>query len=248
MSPAETVILVVCAFCTSMLTGAVGAGGGTVLIAIMLQLMPPAAAIPVHGAVQLFSNAMRVGLLYRHITWGVALRFAALMPVGVAVGLWLFQGLPGAAIEMLVGGLVLMTLALRRVKLMRERDMPLWAFVPIGLVTGILNIVVGVVAPVLGVLVIRRDMTKEQMVGTLGFFALLGNLLKFGGFALVGFDFAAHGVTILAMIPAVLAGAAIGRWLLARVDERWFLAVFRIVLVALALKLVVYDGLRELLT
>ena len=37
----------------------------------------------------------------------------------------------------------------------------------------------------LGVLIIRKDLSKESMVGTLGFFGLVGNLLKVAGFALM---------------------------------------------------------------
>jgi uncharacterized protein len=49
-------LLVGAAFCTSALTAVAGAGGGTILIALMLLFMPPAAAIPAHGVVQLASN------------------------------------------------------------------------------------------------------------------------------------------------------------------------------------------------
>ena len=93
MSPFDIALLSAAAFCTSALTAVVGAGGGTALIAIMLQLMSPAAAIPVHGAVQLASNTMRVWLLWKHMAWPIIFRFAALMPFGVWIGLELFQGL-----------------------------------------------------------------------------------------------------------------------------------------------------------
>ena len=84
-----------------------GAGGGTVLIVLMLQVIPPAAAIPAHGVVQLASNTSRAWMLRRHMAWPIILRFAALMPFGVALGLWLFQGLPAEAVQMLIGAFVL---------------------------------------------------------------------------------------------------------------------------------------------
>ncbi len=69
MPPLEIALLSLAAFCTSALTAVVGAGGGTALIALMLQLMTPAAAIPVHGAVQLASNATRAWMLRRYMAW-----------------------------------------------------------------------------------------------------------------------------------------------------------------------------------
>lgn len=247
MSPPEIAFLSAAAFCTSALTAVVGAGGGTALIAIMLQLMSPAAAIPVHGAVQLASNTTRVWLLWRHMAWPIVFRFAALMPLGVWLGLELFQGLPTEVIQIMIGGFVLLSLATKRIGGLRDSDMPLWAFMPIGFVTGALNMVVGVIAPILGVLVIRKDLSKEAIVGTLGFFGFLGNLLKIAGFALIGFSFAEYGYVMLCMIPAAVVGTRVGRAVLSKMDETYFLIAFRVVLVGLALKLIVIDGLGRLL-
>lgn len=246
MTPIDIALLTAAAFCTSALTAVVGAGGGTALIAIMLQLMSPAAAIPVHGAVQLASNITRVWLFRRQMAWPIILRFAALMPFGVWLGLALFQGLPGEAIQILIGCFVLLSLATRQLRGWRDRDVPLWAFVPIGFVTGVLNMIVGVIAPVLGVLMIRSDLSKEQVVGTLGFFGFIGNLLKIAGFTLIGFSFAEYGPTMACMIPAAVVGTRVGRAVLSNLNEHYFMIAFRIVLVALALKLIAYDGLARL--
>ena len=246
MTVAEILLLTGTAFVTSALTAVVGAGGGTALIAVMLQLLSPAAAIPVHGAVQLAANTTRVWLFRRHMAWPIILRFALPMPLGVWLGLALFQGLPAAAIELLIGCFVLLTLALRRIGRWRDRDVPLWAFVPIGFATGALNMVVGVVAPVLGVLLVRRDLSKEATVGTLGFFGFVGNLLKIAGFSLIGFSFAEYGPLIAGMVPAAILGTRAGRHLLGRIDERLFLLAFRVVLAALALKLIAVDGIAAL--
>lgn len=243
MTPVEIALLSSAAFCTSALTAVVGAGGGTALIAIMLQVMSPAAAIPVHGAVQLASNTTRVWLLWQHMSWPIILRFSALMPLGVWLGLELFQGLSTQSIQILIGCFVLISLAARRIGKWRESDVPLWAFVPIGLITGALNMVVGVIAPILGVLIIRKDLSKEAMVGTLGFFGFVGNLLKIAGFSLIGFSFIEYGPTMLFMIPSAVIGTRVGRAVLSKMDETYFLIAFRIVLVGLALKLIAVDGL-----
>ncbi len=246
MSPLELLFLCTAAFCTSALTAVVGAGGGTALIAIMLQIMSPAAAIPVHGAVQLASNTTRVWLFRKHMAWPIIIRFAALMPFGVALGLLLFQGLPTEVIQGLIGCFVLITLATRQLKSLEGKDLPLWAFIPVGFVTGVLNMIVGVIAPILGVLVIRKDLKKEQVVGTLGFFGFIGNLLKIAGFTLVGFSFREHGLTIACMVPAAIIGTRVGRAVLSNLDERYFMVGFRIMLLALGLKLIVFDAILGL--
>ncbi|MBT3350897.1 MAG: sulfite exporter TauE/SafE family protein [Nitrospinaceae bacterium] len=125
MSPTEIALLSAAAFCTSALTAVVGAGGGTALIAIMLQIMVPAAAIPVHGTVQLASNTTRVWLLWKHVAWPIIFRFAALMPLGVWLGLELFQGLPTEAIQILIGSFVLISLGTRQLRNLKDKDLPL---------------------------------------------------------------------------------------------------------------------------
>jgi uncharacterized membrane protein YfcA len=246
MTPTEIALLSAAAFCTSALTAVVGAGGGTALIAIMLQIMVPAAAIPVHGAVQLASNTMRVWLLWEYMAWPIIIRFAMLMPLGVWLGIELFQGLPTEAIQILIGCFVLISLGTRQLRKFRDKNLPLWAFVPIGFVTGILNMIVGVIAPILGVLVIRDDLSKEQIVGSLGFFGFIGNLLKIAGFTLIGFSFSNYGLVMLCMIPSAVIGTNVGRLVLSNLNERYFLLAFRVVLIALALKLIVFDGLSHI--
>ena len=247
MEAFEIVLLAVAAFSTSALTAVVGAGGGTALIALMLLIMSPAAAIPAHGVVQLASNVTRSWLLRQHMAWPIIWRFALLLPFGVVLGLWLFQGLSGAVIQLLIGSFVLLTLALPYLKQDHIKETPIWAFIPVGFCTGCLNMIVGVIAPVLGAIIVRKDLKKEEIVGTLGFFGLIGNLLKIAGFTAVGFSFAEYWLLLTVMVPAAILGARAGRILLAKLDERLFLIGFRLMLGALALKLIAIDGLSAML-
>ena len=238
----EIAFLTAAALCTSALTAVAGAGGGAALMAIMLQIMPPAAAIPVHGAVHLVSNITRCWLLWKHMSWAIILRYALLLPVGAAIGLWLFQGLSVETVRIIIGLFVLLSVTNNMGSVGKGWELPLWAFIPVGFFAGILNMIVGAIAPILGVLVIRKDMTKENVVGTLGFFGVISNLAKVIGFTLIGFSFVEYGVAILFMLPAVIIGTRVGRAMLHRVNEQLFLYIFRIVLAVLALKLILIDG------
>lgn len=247
MTVVDIAFLSLVAFCTSAMTAVTGSGGGTILIAILLQFMPPAAAIPVHGVVQLASNTWRTWLFRRHMAWHLIWRFALLVPAGIAVGLWLFQGMSPETVQILIGCFILVTLFTRQIGRFRERELPLWAFVPMGFFVGILNMIVGVVAPIIGVLIIRKELTKEYYVGTLGFFAVLSNFFKLVGFILAGFSVIEYGPAMLAMIPAVLIGTSVGKVLLGRLSERAFMIVFKVMLIALAIKLIVWDSAVRLL-
>ena len=130
---------------------------------------------------------------------------------------------------------------------LRSFAFPLPAFVPLGFVTGALNMIVGVIGPVLAVVMARTNLAKEQVVGTLGFFGFIGNLVKIAGFVFVGFSLAEHAALLIAMIPAAMAGTSAGKWMLARLSERAFRIVLQTVLIALAAKLVLIDGLWSML-
>ena len=79
----ENIILTVLSFFTALMTSIAGAGGGTVLLAAMLQFMNPADAIPVHGVIQLSSNMTRTWLLRKYVNWKIIFKFSVLLPLGV---------------------------------------------------------------------------------------------------------------------------------------------------------------------
>ena len=68
--------LIVVSFLTSFTTAAFGIGGGLMLLAVMASLVPAAALIPVHGIVQLGSNAGRAVMLRQRIVWPILVSFA----------------------------------------------------------------------------------------------------------------------------------------------------------------------------
>ena len=105
--------------------------------------------------------------------------------------------------------------------------------------------VVGVIAPVLGVLVIRKSLTRESIVGTLAFFGFIGHFLKTVGFTIIGFNFVEYGPEIALMGIATVIGTRIGRSLLSNLNEKYFLFAFRFVLVSLAFKLIVITPCTE---
>jgi len=243
VTPIEIGILAGAIFFTSALTTSTGVGGGSLLLALMLQFMTPAVAIPIHGAMQTFANGWRIWLLRENMMWPIIVRFGIPMPLGIAAGLWLFQEMPQEWVQILIGGFILITLFTQSLKSLRHKELPLWAFVPAGVVIGALNIIVGVVGPVLSTLLVGRTSTRQNIVSTTAVFSFLGHFMKVVGFALVGFSFADYAWAMAAMVPSIVLGTYGGRYLLGRISDTIFKNLLRIVLAALATKLVVWDGI-----
>ena len=88
-----TISIVIVSFFTAMITSIAGAGGGTILLAYMLQFINPLVAMPIHGTVQLTSNIMRAFLFRKYLVWKLILPFCIFLPLGVFVGLIIFKNL-----------------------------------------------------------------------------------------------------------------------------------------------------------
>ncbi|MEO8179339.1 MAG: TSUP family transporter [Deltaproteobacteria bacterium] len=95
--------------------------GGLILLSALLVKLDPVVAVPVHGIVQLVSNASRAWFLRQHVNWRAVLRFDwPLMPAG-ALGLLLLQRMPAAAGRISLGLFVLVATWLPQVHAQRGR-------------------------------------------------------------------------------------------------------------------------------
>lgn len=238
----DLVFLTVASYLTSTLSGMLGLGGGSVLMVLMLTVMAPAQAIPFHGMIQLVSTGSRVALFHEATAWGIAGRFAVLLVPGVVLGMWLFQGMSEALVRILIGLFVIGALYLTRLRLFGGGDTPLAFFYPFGFLIGALSIVVGGVGVLFGPFVIRKGLNKEAVVGTQSTLAAVTHLAKVAAFGVVGFRFQEYLGAFALVLPAVVLGAISGKALLGRINERWFFWAYQATLVALSIKLVVWDG------
>jgi uncharacterized membrane protein YfcA len=237
LSFSENMLLTTLSFFTALMTSLAGAGGGTVLLAAMLQFMNPAEAIPVHGVIQFSSNLTRTWLLRKFVNWSIVIRFTILLPIGVYIGLQIFQNMDSDNIKNIIGIFILLALTLQNLKFIKSFFVPYYAFYFIGLITGVLNILVGVIAPLLAVILKQSISEKKSIVGTLGYFGLIGNLLKIIGFSLIGFSFYEYIDTFLMIIPATLVGSRVGQLLLNKISNKIFMIIFQIILIGLAIRL-----------
>ena len=239
LSFSENALLTVLSFFTALMTSVVGAGGGTVLLAAMLQFMNPAEAIPVHGVIQFSSNLTRTWLLRKFVNWPIVIRFTLLLPIGVYLGLQIFQNIDANYIKNIIGIFILLALGFQNLKITKNIYVPSYVYYVIGFLTGILNILVGVIAPLLAVIVKQSITEKKSIVGTLGYFGLIGNLIKIIGFSFIGFSFYEYIDTFLMIIPATLIGSRVGQFLLNKISNKIFMIFFQIILIGLAIRLLI---------
>jgi uncharacterized membrane protein YfcA len=229
-------LLIAASFFTSALTATFGIGGGVAMLALLGLVLPVAALIPVHGAIQLGSNTGRAWHQRRHIRFALALPFVAGSLIGIAAGAALVVQLPDAVLKLLLGTFIVVIV---------------WAKVPGfdrlssagvalgGAVTGFIGMFVGATGPLLSSFFAqmipdnRRTLVATQAAGM-----TLHHGFKVIAFALAGFAFADWLPLVAAMIVTGYLGTVFGSRLLDRLDEGAFRKWFRIGLTVLALDLV----------
>jgi len=227
-------LLVVASFLTSALTAAVGLGGGVALIAIMATFMPVAALVPVHGVVQLGSNAGRVLVQIRFVDWMIALWFAVGAFFGAALGGAVAIQLPEPVLQAGIALFVLWVVWGQPPRLAHARKR---AMAGAGFVSTFLSMFFGAAGPIGGAVLSTLGLTRQSFVANQAITALTMHIFKIIVFGALGFAFAPWAALIVAMIASGILGTLAGSSLLGRMNERTFKTAFRWVMTALAVNL-----------
>ncbi|MBS9403471.1 sulfite exporter TauE/SafE family protein [Halomonas sp. TRM85114] len=236
-------VLILLSVATSALTAAVGVGGGVLMIMALAQVMPAAALIPVHGMVQLGSNAGRAAMTWRHVDRAVLAAFVPGAMLGALVAAWLLVRLPAGILELCIAAFVLYTCwgsglpkrALGRVGV----------FVA-GAITTLLSSLVGASGPLVAAFIKQGQAGRLASVATFSACMLLQHLTKAFVFGVAGFVFRDWLVLILIMVAAGFVGTWLGLRLLHRVTDHRFDFLFKWVLTLLAVRLT-WLGVQRLL-
>ena len=97
---------------------------------------------------------------------------------------------------------------------------------------------VGVLAPVLASVLRFENLSKDETVGTLGFFGFFGNLLKIAGFTVIGFSFVSYLPLLIPACIASILGSVLGKALLKRSSNKFFRYAFQTMIFLLSANLI----------
>ena len=164
-----------------------GAGGGVMLLAVMALVMPAAAIIPVHGMVQLGSNANRVLLTWRDVNWRVIAWFAPGVILGAYAASLLLVRLPLELVQLSIAAFILV--------LCWGPAIPKVATGPVGTllastVTSFVSLFVGATGPLVAAFIKQQQSHRRlQTVATFAAAMTLQHLPKAFAFTAAGFIF-----------------------------------------------------------
>lgn len=228
-------LLPLLALVTSTLTAITGIGGGMILIALMPGLLPAPAIVPVHAAVQLFSNASRAMFGWRFLRWEFVLAFIGGGIVGGLIAAGIAREIDLEYTPLLIATYILYTVWGPPLRF----PLPLKGeFVVIGLLQTGLSMLVGATGPMGQATLLRRGLQRDALVVTGALMTLFTHLIKILLFALLGFAFAEYWKIIAGMSAGVIVGAWIGTHIRYRIDERLFRRMLKWLLTLLALRMI----------
>ncbi len=233
--------LIAMSFLGSFITVAFGIGGGQVMLAVFATLLPATALIPVHGLVQLGSNAGRAALTFPHIERGVVAMFAIGAIVGVGLGMSFFVQLNASAIQIGVGLFILWSILFKPPAFVRRS-----AGIA-GSISSFLSMFFGATGPFVAAFVKSMQLDKMGHTATHATLMTIQHSLKCIAFGFLGFAFSLWAGLVGLLIASGFLGTVVGRRVLLKVDEKRFRLVLNVILTLLAARLI-YSGTAEFLT
>jgi uncharacterized membrane protein YfcA len=249
LSPEEVAVLAVASLATSVLSAVVGMAGGIVLLSVMLLLLDPLVAIPLHGVVQLVSNGSRTVIQRRHVRWQIIRSYCVLLLPGSIAGLFIAQSLSPPVARLVIGMFVLVATWLPQLLMLGihpEKAEPRRRFFVLGGVVGTLNMTVGATGPLLAPFFLNIGLSRQSLIGTKAASQALGHSAKILVFGGAGFAFSEYALPLVILCAMVVAGTWIGSQLLEHVSELWFKRLFKTILTLVALRLILHEGLALL--
>ena len=227
----DAIIMIFASLGTSFLTAAFGIGGGTILLALLALLLPPAALIPVHSLVQFGSNIGRLLIMIFDVQWRPFVPFAIGTIIGSCTAGFFVIQLSPSVIQLAVGFFILW------VVFAKMPAIPLRFVFVGGLLSSFVSMFIGATGNFVSAIVKSMRLSPVQHVATHSALASFQHLVKSFVFGFVGFNFAEYLILILGMVASGFIGTVLGRKVLINFGEGYFKPLLNAILVCISVKL-----------
>lgn len=228
-------LLLVTSFVTSFINATIGVGGGVLMLAMLLVVLPTEAVIPVHAVIQLLSNVGRTAAFRKSIEKSILARFAFGCVLGSIAAAFILINIPGWLLEVVIGLFIVSTLFGSSTKNSCEGNTN--NYFAIGTATSFVSSFVGATGPLVIAFLNRETMSKETLIGTHGACMTIQHLLKLVAFLLVGIVVTKWLLLVALLGLAGFAGTLLGRKVLFALPENTFKALFKAGLVLLCINI-----------
>ena len=245
------VILVATSLVGSGISVVAGFGGGLLVFAALAATLDFVYVIPMHGAVMLSANLSRVAMFWKDVDRNALKAFLVTFIPAAALSTvaWYYLIETAAAqpyIKIVIAIFLILFVAMPDFELKSTSRIKIMATA--GLVCGLLVMLFNV-GPLLVPFLIALDLKKNAFIGTFAFVTMVVTISKVPLFFLIAdrlsFDI---GLLTVLMIVACVLGSYAGKAISGQVSERLFKVIVKAILIAISAKMIIWDGLRVLMS
>lgn len=245
LSALDWVALVLAASLVGFAKTAVG-GVASISVAVFAFVLPSRESTGAVLALLLVGDVVALSLYRRHAQWDVLLRLLPSVLPGLALGAWFVARVDDEmmqrGIAVVLAGMVALQMWSRARAVRRAEPSGLWPRVTpfaVGLLAGFATMTANAAGPVMTLYLLLAGLPVMGLLGTGAWFFLLVNLAKVPFSA--GLDLMQPPMLLmdLALVPALLAGAALGAVVARRIRRRRFEDVTVVLTVVAAVALAV---------
>lgn len=229
----ELIVISIGNFIASFVNAAFATGGVYILLSSSSFVLPLTAAVPLQSAFAFSSLLGRIILFWKEIRWSIVVAFMLGSAIGVFLGTRIFVQLNDSLIGILLGCVLLTLIWFPKVNWRIPLKHP---FFPVGIVHSFVGTLFGV-GGFLQPLLLRTDLLKAQLTGTLAACLLSMDIFKIAGYISIGFRYQDYWLHIALATVAGFVGTYVGKRVTHLVSEVTFRRVFRVLISVVAVRM-----------
>ena len=202
------------------------------MLVFLALVLTPVALIPVHGIVQLGSNAGRACIMLKEVMWRPILPFVVGAMIGAGLGGMVVVQLPPWVVQLALGIFIIWAV-FAKLPPIQQRYILLG-----GVVSSFLTMFFGATGNFIAAMVKSMNLDPVPHVATHSLMMTFQHLVKVLIFGLIGFQFGPYMILIFCMVISGFIGTVIGSRFLTKAGGRYFKLVLNTILFLAAARLI----------
>jgi uncharacterized membrane protein YfcA len=229
----EWLLVGMAAICIGMSKAGFG-GASMVTILVMAQVMPARESTGVVLPMLIMADVFAVSAFRKFAVWSHIVRLLPSAVIGIVTGFFIMPHISNQNFGPFIGWITLGLLVLMILQKLDSRitaqavEHPGIAW-PMGWLAGVTTMVANAAGPVMTIYLLATRLPKYEFVGTGAWFFFLINVTKIPFSASLGLINPSSLALNLILVPAIVAGVFLGRWLLGKINQsvfQWLMIVF----------------------